>query len=92
MNQTIAVVSLIVSVVALILAALAFSTSEKRAQSVLEQREQQLIQHLSPRFQAIYSDFDLAVPTQSPRTIEELLDPKFSLVESVSEASSPGAG
>ncbi len=83
MDRIIALVSLIVSVVAITLAGVTFANSEKRAQSVLDQRERQLIQHLFPTLQTIYSDFDLAVPSQPPKTLEELFDPLVGMIESI---------
>lgn len=83
MDRKIVVLSLVVSVVALAMAAFTYLQSGNRAQSLIQQREQQLIRYLLPRVEAIYQDFNLAFPAEPPTSLEQLLDPMLRLIEPV---------
>ena len=90
MNRTLALISLALSTIALVLAALTYSMSSERAQSILQEREDHFIEHFAPKFEAIYADFEITAPSSPPRSVEELFDPIVSLFESVSGASVQG--
>ncbi len=85
MDRKIAVLSLVVSVVALVMAALTYSQAGNRARSLIQQREQQLIRHLVPRVEAIYQDFNLAFPAEPPTSLEQLIDPMLRMIEPVTD-------
>ncbi len=85
MDRKIAVMSLVVSVGALAMATFTYSQSGNKAQSLIQQREQQLIRHLLPRVEAIYQDFNLAFPAEPPTSLEQLIDPMLRMIGPVTD-------
>jgi hypothetical protein len=90
--RNLTVLSFCISLVALALAAMAYHDVDRRAAAVVDAREQLLIQRLKPPLDKVYSDFhvQLSPQSQDPKTIEDLIQPLFQLVEPV--AARPGAG
>jgi hypothetical protein len=79
------VISLIISLAALTIAVTVYQSVDAKAAAAVDKREQLMILRLEPQLNTLYSDFHVepSSESQNPKTIEELVQPLFRLVEPV---------
>lgn len=78
-------ISLLLSVVAVVLASLSYFRADAAAGAALERREAELIETINPKLQEIYADFDMTLPEKqkNPKTLEDALGPLMQLTGDV---------
>lgn len=87
MPKLLSILSLIVSVAAIAIAAAVYLRADVIADQAVQRREQQIVEQLKPKVHAIYSDFDMALPPSAvePKSLDDLFSPMFRLVTDVQE-------
>jgi hypothetical protein len=83
-----AIVSLVLSAVALGLAVFTFVRADAIADRAIERRERELVEQLKPHAFAVFADFDLALGENElqPQTLADLAEPMIRINRSVMAA------
>ena len=87
MSKAIPIISLLISIAALLFAGSVYLRADAIADQAVARREQALVEKLQPKLHGIYEDFDteLNASQKNPKTLDDLLGPLIQLVTSVDD-------